>query len=94
MALDNGSGGMYIKREDAAKTASQNICFVCGNVGHTEQYLLRANSNPHDSTDPFFPFLETHEPPSGYKFNSKQNSFVSCILLSKVSNRCKIYFST
>lgn len=86
MALDNSSGGMYIKREDAAKSASPNICFVCGNVGHVEQYLLRANPNPHDNTEPFFPFLETHEPPNGYKFNSKPNTLVSCILFFKITS--------
>lgn len=81
MALDN-TNGMYIKREE---TGSPNICFVCGNVGHAEQYLLRANPNPHDSTEPFFPFLETHEPPNGYKFNSKQNSLVSFIFFYLIS---------
>lgn len=81
MAFENSSGGMYIKREssilDVTKTASQNVCFVCGNVGHAEQYLLRVKPNPHDNSEPFFPFLETHEPPNSYKFNSKQDSVVS-----------------
>ncbi len=81
MALENNNGGMYIKREsnvvDISKPSSPNVCFVCGNVGHVEQYLLRSKPNPHNNSEPFFPFLETHEPPNGYRQTSKQDPVVS-----------------
>lgn len=79
MALENSSGGMYIKRESNVVDVSQlqNVCFVCGSAGHSEQFWLRIKPNPADSTEPFFPFLETHEPPNAYKHSSKQDPVVS-----------------
>lgn len=40
------------------------VCFVCGHAGHCQEYGLRSTptDNPHQ---PYFPFLEAHEPPPG-----------------------------
>lgn len=44
------------------------ICFVCGTLGHSEQYWLRVKpSLGGSSSEPYFPFLESHEPPAGYR---------------------------
>lgn len=82
MALDNSSGGMYIKREANNATdfsQQQNICFVCGSVGNFEQYYLRSKQNVANPAEPYFPFLDTHEPPAGYITTLKQDSVVSTI---------------
>lgn len=71
--------GMYPKQEPS--TMLHNVCYVCGNSGHPEQYWLRvrppSNGPPSDSL-PHFPFLEMHEPPQGYRqpLNAKQDSAV------------------
>ncbi|CAB3359325.1 Hypothetical predicted protein [Cloeon dipterum] len=61
---------MYIKKE-ASEAVFQGplgahgaggVCFVCGGGGPAE-YPLRCK--PHDAGQPYFPFLETHEPPAG-----------------------------
>lgn len=81
MALESSSGGMYIKRESSmvemTQTQPQNVCFVCGNVGHKEQYWLRSKPNACNTAEPYFPFLESHEPPVGYKQSVKQESVVN-----------------
>ncbi|KAL5243014.1 hypothetical protein ACI65C_010424 [Semiaphis heraclei] len=75
--------GMYIKQETSS--VIHNVCFVCGNSGHSEQYWLRVrppSAGPSDGT-PHFPFLEMHEPPQGYRqpLNAKQDSAItSCYL--------------
>ena len=44
------------------------ICFVCGTLCHREQYWLRVKQTPGAApNEPFFPFLESHEPPAGYR---------------------------
>lgn len=44
------------------------ICFVCGTLSHNEQYWLRVKQAPGSApNEPFFPFLETHDPPVGYR---------------------------
>ncbi|XP_025419743.1 uncharacterized protein LOC112690053 isoform X2 [Sipha flava] len=75
--------GMYLKQETS--NVVHNVCFVCGNSGHPEQYWLRVrppSTGPSDGS-PHFPFLEMHEPPQGYRqpLNAKQDSAVtSCYL--------------
>lgn len=41
------------------------VCFVCGSVGNFPLYSLRVKQNPARPSEPFFPFLEKHEPPTG-----------------------------
>ncbi|CAL1677986.1 unnamed protein product [Lasius platythorax] len=44
------------------------ICFVCGAGGHSEQHWLRVKPSPDGApNEPYFPFLVSHEPPSGYR---------------------------
>lgn len=72
---------MYIQRESNVDSSqTQNVCFVCGNTSHSEQFWLRIKPNPADNSEPFFPFLETHEPPNGYKQYSKQNPVVRILI--------------
>lgn len=60
---------MYIKRETGMEEPQRNVCFVCGNVGHPEQYWLRVKPS-NNVSEPYFPFLESHEPPAGYRHSS------------------------
>lgn len=62
---------------------SIEICFVCGNTGHPEHYWLRTKPNHKAPSDPYFPFLETHEPPTGYNTNplsGNQDKVKACYL--------------
>ena len=79
MAFVNDNGEMYIQRESNVDLLSpaQNICFVCASVGYYDQYFLRIRPNPADAAEPYFPFLETHEPPIGYKQDLKSDATVS-----------------
>jgi len=71
---------MYIKRESGMEEPARNICFVCGNVGHSDQYLLRSKPT-NNVSEPYFPFLESHEPPAGYRhFNRQDSSVKTCYL--------------
>lgn len=42
-----------------------NTCFVCGNTGKFLLYSIRVRPNPARPSEPYFPFLENHEPPLG-----------------------------
>ncbi|XP_065215278.1 uncharacterized protein px isoform X2 [Planococcus citri] len=85
MALENNSGGMYIKREsnvvEMTQSQPQTVCFVCGSNGHPEQFWLRSKPNPANNSEAYFPFLETHEPPIGYKHATKQEPMVAVCYL-------------
>lgn len=63
---------MYIKKEPGSEGPAvpgddpqARVCFVCGNVGHPEHFWLR--SKPGAAGEAYFPFLESHEPPAGYR---------------------------
>lgn len=62
---------VYVKNEihtDTIKPTSDpvEICYVCGNSGHPEHYWLRVKPSNTSPKEPYFPFLESHEPPNGY----------------------------
>lgn len=72
---------MYIKKEIGMEATFQpppasligvtdnniRVCFVCGNVGHPGQYWLRVKPSATSGSEPYFPFLESHEPPANYR---------------------------
>lgn len=55
----NGEDGGDL-RKDSSK------CYVCGSNGASDHHQLRIKPNVERPQEPYFPFLETHEPPSGY----------------------------
>ena len=58
------------------------ICFVCGTLCHNEQYWLRVKQNPGAApNEPFFPFLESHEQPSGYRGEGTRSGAVKACSL-------------
>lgn len=49
---------------------AQELCFVCGNKGHNYSQWLNVKPIPNKPAEPYFPFLESHEPPLGYVHKS------------------------
>lgn len=47
------------------ETSTTMICFVCGSNGASDSYQLRIKPNTEKPTESYYPFLESHEPPSG-----------------------------
>jgi hypothetical protein len=74
---------MYIKKEPSEamfqhmQMRGSSVCFVCGNPGQAE-YPLR--SKPRD-TEPYFPFLDSHEPPAGSEGPSGNDGTVRACFL-------------
>lgn len=54
-----------------------SICYVCGIRAQFEPYHIRSKPNPERPNEPYFPFLENHEPPNGL-----QNQYGSPIVRS------------
>lgn len=57
------SGGM----KSAEPPPAPEVCFVCGNRGHSRSYPVSSKPRPDRPKEPFFPFLDSHEPPKGYR---------------------------
>jgi hypothetical protein len=71
----------------AAKGGSDDKCFVCGANGGADVYQLRTKPNCEKPSEPFFQFLETHEPPHGCKpLQPNQYSVRACNLCYKNLN--------
>lgn len=69
------------------KGANEEKCFVCGSNGASDSYQLRTKPNCDKPSEPYFQFLETHEPPAGCKpLQPNQISVKSCILCYKHLN--------
>ncbi|KAG5680528.1 hypothetical protein PVAND_010034 [Polypedilum vanderplanki] len=61
--------------------SSDDKCYVCGANGASDAYQLRARPNSEKPSEPFFQFLETHEPPTGCKpLQPNQPTVRACIL--------------
>jgi hypothetical protein len=83
----------YIKKElqtsnsksnPNASKGSDEKCFICGSSGASDSYQLRVKPNCEKPTEPFFQFLETHEPPAGCKaIQPNQHSVKACYLCYK-----------
>lgn len=52
-----------------------SICYVCGTRAQFEPYQIRSKPNLERPNEPYFPFLENHEPPNGL-----QNQYGSTIV--------------
>lgn len=63
---------------DLNSDGKPNICFVCGARGHFPTYPLRIKHNAERPSEPYFTFLETHEPPNGLPFSSNQQKVYAC----------------
>ncbi|XP_008545520.1 uncharacterized protein LOC103569795 [Microplitis demolitor] len=68
--------------DDSGGGGGPRVCFVCGSLGHSDQYWLRVKPGPGSPpNEPFFPFLETHEQPAAYRGEGARSGAVrSCSL--------------
>lgn len=60
------------------------VCFACGGSGHTQEYSLRIT--PRAPGEPYFPFLDSHEPPVNYR-GPRGHSVNVCGLCSTLLNQ-------
>uniref|UniRef100_T1GMS3 Uncharacterized protein n=1 Tax=Megaselia scalaris TaxID=36166 RepID=T1GMS3_MEGSC len=59
---------------------SSSVCFVCGAKCPCRD-RLRARPNPDKPNEPFFQFLERHEPPDDYQYLQPNQQYVICCVL-------------
>lgn len=62
--IELNTGSVSLTTDDVG---GPRICFVCGTLGHNEQYWLRVKPSAGSPSEPYFPFLESHEPPANYR---------------------------
>lgn len=55
-------------------------CFVCGASGTLDIYNLRIKPSNEKPCEPYFQFLETHEPPTGCSLQPNQQTVKACYL--------------
>lgn len=63
---------------DLNSDGKPNICFVCGARGHFPTYPLPIKHNAERPSEPYFTFLESHEPPNGLPFSPNQQRVYAC----------------
>ena len=68
---------MYLEKDLHKSLASKSpgVCFVCGSP-NSAAYLL--NTKPTHNSEPYFPFLENHDPPVGCKSPRTDSAVLSC----------------
>lgn len=52
----------------------RRVCFVCGSLGVESKLFIK----PSDRREPYFPFLENHDPPKGSRLPGKDGIVDSC----------------
>lgn len=83
-------GGSILQADTLLQTSAQtidisedkpNTCFVCGKCGNFDVYTLRVRQNVDRPNEPYFTFLESHEPPNGLRpVSPSQQKVNGCML--------------
>ncbi|XP_018335742.1 uncharacterized protein LOC108744461 isoform X2 [Agrilus planipennis] len=61
-------------------TSTAEVCFVCGNRNNFHSCWLYVKPPPNKPKEPYFPFLESHEPPLGYTATNNKGAVRACHL--------------
>lgn len=69
---------------DLNSDGKPNICFVCGACGHFPTYPLRIKHNADRPLEPYFTFLESHDPPNGLPFSPNQQKVFACAVCCRL----------
>lgn len=82
MQMSSDSGLPYNSDVINDRMQEKSKCFVCGSNGASEHYLLKIKPNVERPQEPYFPFLESHEPPIDYHppVNPAQMTVRACFL--------------
>lgn len=87
-------GGSILQADTLLQTSAQtidisedkpNICFVCGACGIFDVYTLRVRQSADYPNEPYFTFLESHEPPNGLPpVSPSQQKVNACLICYRV----------